>query len=74
MEALVADVPREVELVVVLFCLHVSDRDTNSFALRHPENVWFVEFNTKRVREPFKKVWNSPHFFFTGSLYGRQLT
>ena len=46
MEALVADVPREVELVVVLLCLHVSDRDTNSFALRHPENVCRVEFNT----------------------------
>ena len=35
-EALVADVPREVELVVVLLRPHVSYRDTNSFALRHP--------------------------------------
>ena len=45
-EALVADVPREVELVVVLLCLHVGDGDANSFALRHPENVCRVEFNT----------------------------
>ena len=35
-EALVADVPSEVELVVVLLCLHVGDGDANSFALRHP--------------------------------------
>ena len=73
MEALVADVPREVELVVVLLCLHVGDGDANSFALRHPENVWFVEFNTKREGEPLKKC-GILHTFLTGSLYGRQLT
>ena len=39
-EALVADVPGEVELVVVLLRPHVCDRDANSFAVRHPGIVW----------------------------------
>ena len=39
-EALVADVPGEVELVVVLLRPHVSDGDANSFAVRHSGMLW----------------------------------